>query len=122
MLPDLLRKSVKLEANEVRATLVSFGFVFVLMAAYYILRPVRDAMASDWSDAEVSWRNRSTSARSWRGCRAPGKGRKRTVTAASAATTQARKVSCWTGTFPVAATTAVMALKKRVAKSIKREI
>ncbi|KAG1707756.1 ADP,ATP carrier protein 1 [Nymphon striatum] len=25
------------------------------MAAYYILRPVRDAMASDWSDAEVSW-------------------------------------------------------------------
>jgi AAA family ATP:ADP antiporter len=25
------------------------------MSAYYILRPVRDAMASDWSDAEVSW-------------------------------------------------------------------
>ena len=25
------------------------------MAAYYILRPVRDAMASDWSDVEVSW-------------------------------------------------------------------
>ena len=55
MLSDLLRKSVKLEANEVRATLVSFSFVFVLMAAYYILRPVRDAMASDWTDAEVSW-------------------------------------------------------------------
>lgn len=55
MLPDLLRKAVKFEPNEVRATLVSFGFVFVLMAAYYILRPVRDAMASDWSDAEVSW-------------------------------------------------------------------
>lgn len=55
MLSDLLRKAVKLEANEVRATLVSFGFVFVLMAAYYILRPVRDAMASDWTDAEVSW-------------------------------------------------------------------
>jgi AAA family ATP:ADP antiporter len=27
----------------------------VLMSAYYILRPVRDAMASDWTDAEVSW-------------------------------------------------------------------
>jgi AAA family ATP:ADP antiporter len=26
-----------------------------LMSAYYILRPVRDAMASDWTDAEVSW-------------------------------------------------------------------
>ena len=34
--------------------LLSFAFVFVLMAAYYILRPVRDAMASDWSDTEVS--------------------------------------------------------------------
>jgi AAA family ATP:ADP antiporter len=44
-----------MEANEVRATLTSFAFVFILMAAYYILRPVRDAMASDWSDAEVSW-------------------------------------------------------------------
>lgn len=25
------------------------------MAAYYVLRPVRDALASDWTDAEVSW-------------------------------------------------------------------
>ena len=25
------------------------------MLAYYTLRPVRDAMASDWSDAELSW-------------------------------------------------------------------
>jgi len=25
------------------------------MAAYFILRPVRDAMASDWTDVEVSW-------------------------------------------------------------------
>ena len=33
----------------------SFLFVVLLMAAYYILRPVRDAMASDWTDAEVSW-------------------------------------------------------------------
>jgi len=52
---QLLRKAVKMEPHEVRATLVSFSFVFVLMAAYYILRPVRDAMASDWTDAEVSW-------------------------------------------------------------------
>ncbi len=37
------------------ATSLSFLFVFVLMTAYYILRPVRDAMASDWSDVEVSW-------------------------------------------------------------------
>jgi AAA family ATP:ADP antiporter len=25
------------------------------MGSYYILRPVRDSMASDWTDAEVSW-------------------------------------------------------------------
>jgi AAA family ATP:ADP antiporter len=25
------------------------------MAAYYVLRPVRDAMSSDWTDAELSW-------------------------------------------------------------------
>jgi ATP:ADP antiporter, AAA family len=35
--------------------LSSFGLVMMLMAAYYMMRPVRDAMASDWSDAEVSW-------------------------------------------------------------------
>lgn len=43
-----------IEANEIKATAVSTLFIFVLMASYYILRPVRDAMASDWSDTEVS--------------------------------------------------------------------
>ncbi len=41
--------------QEVRATLASFGLVLALMGSYYILRPGRDAMASDWSDAQVSW-------------------------------------------------------------------
>ena len=41
--------------REVRATLASFSLVLMLMGSYYILRPVRDAMASDWTDAEVSW-------------------------------------------------------------------
>jgi AAA family ATP:ADP antiporter len=54
-LSELLNRAVKIETHEVRATLTSFSFVFLLMAAYYILRPVRDAMASDWTDAEVSW-------------------------------------------------------------------
>ena len=52
---NFLQKAVKIEAQEVKATVSSFIFVVVLMSAYYILRPVRDAMASDWSDAEVSW-------------------------------------------------------------------
>lgn len=50
-----LKAASKIEAHEVKATLSSFLFVVILMSAYYILRPVRDAMASDWSDAEVSW-------------------------------------------------------------------
>ncbi len=40
--------------NEQRATAAAFAMVFILMASYFVLRPVRDAMASDWSDAEVS--------------------------------------------------------------------
>lgn len=55
LLERLLRRACKIEPEEVRATLASFALVLVLMAAYYILRPVRDAMASDWTDAEVSW-------------------------------------------------------------------
>ncbi|MFY0628436.1 MAG: MFS transporter [Reichenbachiella sp.] len=54
MVKNLLQKVSDIEAHEVKATALSFLFVFILMIAYYILRPVRDAMASDWSDAEVS--------------------------------------------------------------------
>jgi AAA family ATP:ADP antiporter len=49
------RLAAKIEPNELKATLLSFAFVFTLMAAYFILRPVRDAMSSDWSDEELSW-------------------------------------------------------------------
>ena len=51
----LLRIISNIEGHEIKAVVGSFIFVIVLMAAYYILRPVRDAMASDWTDAEVSW-------------------------------------------------------------------
>ncbi len=54
-LQRILGRACDIELNEVRATLASFGLVLILMGSYYILRPVRDAMASDWTDAEVSW-------------------------------------------------------------------
>ncbi len=54
MVKKILQRVADIESNEVNATVSSFFFVFILMAAYYILRPVRDAMASDWSDSEVS--------------------------------------------------------------------
>lgn len=41
--PKLLRSTTMIEANEARTVTLSFLFVFTLMAAYYILRPVRDA-------------------------------------------------------------------------------
>ncbi len=51
----MLAAAMKVEAHEVRATVLSFLFVFTLMAAYFIIRPVRDAMASDWSRTETSF-------------------------------------------------------------------
>lgn len=50
-----IRKLSLLEPNEQKATLVSALFYFILFASYFILRPVRDGMASDWSDTEVSF-------------------------------------------------------------------
>lgn len=51
----IMKTASKIDQNEIRAVLVSFIFVFTIMAAYYILRPVRDAMASDWTDTELSF-------------------------------------------------------------------
>jgi len=52
---SLFQKVLSIKRNEVKATIAAFFFVFILMACYFILRPVRDAMASDWSDQEVSF-------------------------------------------------------------------
>jgi AAA family ATP:ADP antiporter len=51
----IMKSASKIEPHELRPVIVAFAFVFTLMAAYYILRPVRDAMASDWTDTEVSF-------------------------------------------------------------------
>ena len=36
--------ATKVEPHELKATVVSFVFVFCLMAAYFIMRPARDAL------------------------------------------------------------------------------
>jgi ATP:ADP antiporter, AAA family len=51
----LMKTLSAVEPNEIRATSLSFLFVFILMAAYYPLRNVRDALASNWTDPEISW-------------------------------------------------------------------
>ena len=55
LLQRTLARACDINAQETRATLASFSLVLVLMGSYYILRPLRDAMSSDWTDAEVSW-------------------------------------------------------------------
>ena len=46
--------ATKIESHELRATLLSFVFVFVLMTAYSILKPVRDALGADWGAVGLS--------------------------------------------------------------------
>ena len=53
-LASLMQTLSKIEPNEMKATLASFAFVFLLMTSYNILKPIRDSMASDWSDSEVA--------------------------------------------------------------------
>ena len=53
-LQRFMNAAAKIRPNELTATLLSAVFVFILMTAYFMLRPARDAMASDWTDAEVS--------------------------------------------------------------------
>ena len=50
----IAKTAAKIEANELRAVLLSFSFVFTILASYYILRSTRDGLASDWSDVELS--------------------------------------------------------------------
>lgn len=54
-LTRIIRAATRIEANELQATVLSFAFVFVLMTAYFILRPVRDSLSSDWTDEQLSW-------------------------------------------------------------------
>lgn len=49
-----VRGATKIEPHELAVTLLSFAFLFALMFAYNILKPVRDAMAPDWSDVDVA--------------------------------------------------------------------
>ena len=49
------RALAKVEPNELQATLLSFLWVFLVMSAWYILRPVRDSLSSDWTDEQLSW-------------------------------------------------------------------
>jgi ATP:ADP antiporter, AAA family len=52
--PKIRRSATLIETQETRAVAIAFLTGFTVMAAYFILRPVRDSMASDWTDSEIS--------------------------------------------------------------------
>lgn len=55
LLFDYLLRASRVRQEEVGSCAISFFIIFLLMGSYYVLRPVRDALASDWTDAEVGF-------------------------------------------------------------------
>ena len=53
-LARLFRGATRIEPDEARAAILSFCFLFLLMLAYNMLKPVRDALAPEWSDVELA--------------------------------------------------------------------
>ncbi len=47
-------KLTQIEPSEIKGALISFLFIFVLMASYMIMKPVRDALPSDWGDVSLA--------------------------------------------------------------------
>jgi AAA family ATP:ADP antiporter len=51
----LLRRAVDVRANEVGAMLTSFAFFFFLLSSYFVLRPIRDAVAAASGVRNLPW-------------------------------------------------------------------
>ena len=71
-LARLFRGATRIEPDEARAALLSFSFLFLLMLAYNMLKPVRDALAPEWSDVELPREMRPSTLRKkrcWAGSR-----------------------------------------------------
>ena len=54
MINQIISKSTKIKPDEFRAVILSFAFIFSILTSYYIIRAVRDGLASDWTDVELS--------------------------------------------------------------------
>ena len=52
--PKIRHSATLIETHETRTVVLSFLFVFILMAAYYTLREVRDGIAPEWSPFELA--------------------------------------------------------------------
>src|SRR5262249_24917322 len=54
-LHSMVRRAVDIRAVEVRAVLTSFAFFFFLLSAYFVLRPIRDAVAAASGVSKLPW-------------------------------------------------------------------
>jgi AAA family ATP:ADP antiporter len=54
-LHTLLRRAVDVRPDEVRALLTSFTFFFFLLSSYFVLRPIRDAVAAASGVRNLPW-------------------------------------------------------------------
>ena len=50
----LFTRLTQIEPSEIKGALISFLFVFLLMASYMIMKPIRDALPSDWGDVSLA--------------------------------------------------------------------
>ena len=51
----LIRRILRAQAGEERAVALAFGYFFMLMCSYYLLRPLRDAMAIEAGLENLPW-------------------------------------------------------------------
>ena len=54
-LTELLGRLVTIEPGEMRASLLAFTFFFFLLASYFILRSIRDAIGVAAGTAKLPW-------------------------------------------------------------------
>ena len=47
-------KLTQIKSEETKGAIVAFIFIFLLMASSMIVKPVRDALASDFTDTEIA--------------------------------------------------------------------
>lgn len=52
---NFFKKTAQIESHELRAVLVSFVYLFCLMASYYTMRPLRDALASEVASEDLKF-------------------------------------------------------------------
>jgi len=53
-LTEFFSRVTQIKPSEMKAALTAFLFVFVLMASYTIIKPVRDSLPSEWGDVTLA--------------------------------------------------------------------